>query len=466
MESSETISLQTEKSMRTFWVIWFGQLVSILGSGLTSFALGVWIFERTGQATPFALVALFSTLPRVLLLPVAGSLADRFNRRRIMILSDSGAALVTAFTALMLFFGELQIWQIYLISLLSAVFSTFQQPAYTASITMLVPKKDLARASGMQQASDAIESILTPVIAGVLYGLIGISGVILIDAATFLFAVGSLLIVHIPQPERLSDAAGETGTGKSVWADVVFGWNYLHARQGLFGLLWYFACVNFFLNISGALIGPLVLSFGSAAELGTVQTVFGMGLLLGSLAMGAWGGPRRRMQAIFASIFLATSGALILGLKASTLVICIGIFIVAFFVPFASALSQAVFQTKVPPDLQGRVFAVRSTISHSIMPLAFLLAGPLADKLFEPLMAAGGGLSSTFLGNWLGVGPGRGIGLMFVLSWILLWGVSLLSMGNSHIRNLEGEIPDAIGEEIPIQPEEQLAGEFAPSRQA
>jgi DHA3 family macrolide efflux protein-like MFS transporter len=457
MQNGILASGQAPKSMMTFWVIWFGQLVSILGSGLTSFALGVWIFERTGQATPFALVALFSTLPHVLLLPVAGSLADRFNRRWMMILSDSGAALVTAFTALMLFFGELQIWQIYLISLFSAIFSTFQQPAYTASITMLVPKKELARASGMQQASEAIEAILTPVIAGVLYTVIGLRGVILIDAATFLFAVGSLLIVHIPQPERVSGAPGEADEKKSVWADVVFGWNYLRARQGLFGLLWYFACVNFFLNISGALIGPLVLSFGSAAELGTVQMAFGLGLLLGSLAIGAWGGPRRRMPAIFAAVFLATSGALILGLRASTLVICSGIFIIAFFVPFASALSQAVFQTKVTPDLQGRVFAVRSAISHSIMPLAFLLAGPLADRLFEPWMAEGGALSATFLGGRLGVGPGRGIGLIFVLSWVFLWSVSLLALSNPRIRNLEGEIPDAISEEAAVDMNEEFA---------
>ena len=138
----------------------------------------------------------------------------------------------------MLFFGELQVWQVYLVSLLGAVFSTFQQPAYTASITMLVPKKDLARAGGMQQASEAIQAILTPVIAGALYGLIGLQGVILIDALSFLFAVGSLLVVHIPQPERVSAGPDGVRGRQAVWADILFGWNYLRARPGLFGLLW------------------------------------------------------------------------------------------------------------------------------------------------------------------------------------------------------------------------------------
>jgi hypothetical protein len=345
----------------------------------------------------------------------------------------------------MLFFGDLQVWHIYLISLFGAFFSTFQRPAYMASITMLVPKKDLARAGGLMQMGSSIQSILTPLMAGALYAVIGLRGVILIDAATFAFAVGTLLVVRIPQPERTTDAAG--GEKKSLLADAVLGWHYLRARPGLFGMLLYFASVNFFLSFSGVLSGPLVLSYGSSADLGVVQMVSGGAMLAGSLVMSAWGGPRRRVPWLIVAIALASTGFLISGVQASTPVIAAGTVILLFFIPFAAALSQAVFQTKVPPDLQGRVFAIRSMIATSITPLAFLLAGPLADGVFEPLMRDGGALGGTFLGDWLGVGPGRGIGLMYVISCLFLWVESGVAFASPRIRRVEDEIPDAIPDE-------------------
>jgi DHA3 family macrolide efflux protein-like MFS transporter len=433
------------KSLKTFLVIWFGQLISVIGSGLTGFALGVWIYDQTGQATPFAVNALFATLPNVLLMPIAGALADRFNRRRLMMLADSGAAAVTGVAAVMLFFGDLQVWHIYLISLFGAFFSTFQYPAYMASITMLVPKKDLARAGGLMQMGGSIQSILTPLMAGALYAVIGLRGVIMIDAATFAFAVGTLLVVRIPQPKRTTDGAG--GEKRSLLADAVLGWNYLRARPGLFGMLLYFASVNFFLSFSGVLSGPLVLSFGSSADLGVVQMAGGVAMLVGSLAMSAWGGPRRRVPWLIVAIALASAGYLVSGAQASTPLIAAGRVILLFFIPFAAALSQAVFQTKVPADLQGRVFAIRGMIATSITPLAFVLAGPLADRVFEPMMRDGGGLGGTFLGDWLGVGPGRGIGLMYVISCLFLWVESGVAFASPRIRRVEDEIPDAIPDE-------------------
>jgi DHA3 family macrolide efflux protein-like MFS transporter len=433
------------KSLKTFLVIWFGQLISVIGSGLTGFALGVWIYDQTGQATPFAINALFATLPNVLLMPIAGALADRFNRRRLMMLADSGAAAVTGVAAVMLFFGDLQVWHIYLISLFGAFFSTFQYPAYMASITMLVPKKDLARAGGLMQMGGSIQSILTPLMAGALYAVIGLRGVIMIDAATFAFAVGTLLVVRIPQPKRTTDGAG--GEKRSLLADAVLGWNYLRARPGLFGMLLYFASVNFFLSFSGVLSGPLVLSFGSSADLGVVQMAGGVAMLVGSLAMSAWGGPRRRVPWLIVAIALASAGYLVSGAQASTPLIAAGRVILLFFIPFAAALSQAVFQTKVPADLQGRVFAIRGMIATSITPLAFVLAGPLADRVFEPMMRDGGGLGGTFLGDWLGVGPGRGIGLMYVISCLFLWVESGVAFASPRIRRVEDEIPDAIPDE-------------------
>jgi DHA3 family macrolide efflux protein-like MFS transporter len=437
------------KNMRTFFTIWTGQFISVLGSGLTSFALGVWIYDQTGRATPFALTALFATIPALILMPIAGSFADRYSRRWIMIIADTGAALVTAITFLLLFFGDLQIWHIYLLAFFGSSFSAFQEPAYTASVTMMVPKEQLARSSSIAQMGQAISVILTPLMAGALYGLVGLNGIILIDAVTFFFAIGALLIVRIPQPKRVTEVAAEGGEKTSVWQEAAFGWNYLRALPGLFGLLLYFASVNFFLSFSGVLSGPLVLSYGTPTDLGIVQMVTGVAMLVGSLIMSAWGGPKsRKVPALIIFIAISATGLLISGLRANTLMISLGRVVLLLFIPFAAALSQAVFQVKIPPDIQGRVFAIRGMISRSMVPLAFILSGPLADNFFEPLMAEGGAMADTFLGTLLGTGPGRGIGLMLIISCLFLWVESLVAYANPRIRNVETEIPDAIPDEL------------------
>ncbi|NSW53017.1 MAG: MFS transporter [Anaerolineae bacterium] len=436
------------KNMRTFWIIWGGQFISMLGSGLTNFGLGVWIYEKTGQATPFALTALFSTLPGLLLLPVGGAIADRMNRRRIMILADTGAALMTAMMAALLFFGKLEIWHIYLLAGMSSVFGAFQEPAYSSSITMLVPKQQLARASGIMQMGQAITGILTPILAAVLYALIQLKGVMLIDFATYFFAVGALLLVKIPQPKR--EESG--GSAKpSLLADAAHGWNVIRTMPGLFAMLIYFASVNFFLSLSGVLSGPLVLSYGTSTDLGIVQMAASAALLVGSLLMSVWGGSKvKKVPALIGFIALAATGLLISGLRANTFVISLGRVVMLVFIPFAAALSQAVWQVKIPANLQGRVFAIRSMIASSMTPIAFLISGPLADRVFEPMMAQNGVLANTFLGTWLGSGPGRGIGLIFILCCLFLWIESLIAASVPRIRNLETDIPDAISDDVPL----------------
>ncbi|HSL31439.1 MAG TPA: MFS transporter [Anaerolineales bacterium] len=428
------------QGMRTFLVIWIGQLISMLGSGLTSFALGVWIFDRTGEATPFALTVLFGNLPRILLLPVAGSLADRWNRRWVMILSDVGNALVTISVFGLLLFGNLQFWHIYLIVTLGSVFSAFQEPAYTASVTMLVPKKDLSRANGMTQMGQALEMVITPVIAGLLFVAIGLSGILVIDFLTFLFAVGTLLIVRIPQPKLTSHEEKKS----SIWADALFGWNYLKTRPGLFGLLWYYAMVNFLLNWSGVLTGPMILSRFSASTLGTIQMFVGLGALAGGILSSVWAGPKRKITAVIGAIGLALVGMVIAGLRPSPIFIGAGLFWLMVCIPMASASSQAVFQSKVAPEVQGRVFSIRAMISRSVMPVSFLTAGPLADRVFGPLLAANGAWANTFLGSLLETGPGRGIGFMFVASALVGIVVSILAYAHPRIRNIEDELPDAL----------------------
>ena len=429
--------------MRSFLIIWLGQVISIVGSSLTSFGLAVWIFDQTGQATPFALTVLFGSLPRVLLAPFAGVAADRWNRRRIMILSDTGAAVVTLGALLLLTRGDLAVWHIYAIATVGSILGAFQDPAYSASVIMLVPKEQLGRANGLLQMGEALSMLIAPLLAGALFGLIGLRGIVFIDLATFFFAVGALLLVAIPQPKTRPEH-NATNTVETRWSQLTFGWHYLRARQGLFGLLLFFALVNFLLNFAVVLLGPLVLSFSNATGYGIVQSVGGVGMLVGSIAMSAWGGPQRRMPAVISFIFMAACGLLAASLVPSVAVIAAGFFLLLFSVPFGSGTSAAIFQVKIDPDVQGRVFSMRTMISRSMMPLAFLLAGPLADRVFEPLMQSDGALGRSLAGSLLGSGPGRGIGLLFALAGLILMICTLLVWANPRIRNLEDELPDAV----------------------
>lgn len=448
------------KSMTTFLVIWVGQFISLVGSGLTGFGLSVWIYAETGQATPMAITALAYNLPRILISPIAGSVVDRYNRKLIMVLSDTAAFFVTVAYGALIFTDHLQVWHIYALAAISSTFGSFQDPAYRASITMMVPKKQLARAAGIQQIGSAMQSILVPVLAGVLYGLVGFRGIIVIDMATYFFAIGALIWAHIPQPELVTDIG--TGEKSSMLTDALFGWRYLRERPGLITLLLYFAVVNFFLSLSSVLSAPLVLSFGTATEMGLVQMAGGAGMLIGGLVIGTWGGPKtKRVWGVILTIFLSGFGFFITGLRPEALVVGIGQFVFLIFIPVAAALSQAVWQMKVPADVQGRVFAIRAMISASIIPLANLLAGPLADRVFEPMMREGGALADSFLGRLVGVGPGRGIAVIYLISAVFLWLSSVVIFTYPRVRNLEEEIPDAVADDS--EPSPMLEGAPAPA---
>ena len=440
MEKRFVSEQTTSSGMRTFGVIWFGQLVSTIGSGLTSFALGLWVYEQTGSATLYAFNLLALLLPNVLLSPLVGALVDRWDRRRIMILADTGAGFVTLTLALLFFSGRLAVWHIYVAIFTSAAFSSFQWPAYSAATTLLVPKKHLARAGGMVQMGQSLSRLLTPAIAGALFATGGLGSLILIDFVTFLFAVATLLLIRIPRPKRSAVATAVKG---SLLREGLYGWTYIKARPGLMGLLLAGASWNLLWGIANAVLVPMVLELYSPDVAGYVSSVIGSGLLTGTLVMSIWGGPRRLVLGALVSLIASGFFAILLGLRPSLALIAIGCFGVHLAVPLYSASSQAIWQRKVQPDLQGRVFAARRMVLLSMTPMAYLIGGPLADRVFEPLMMEGGALASV-LGPVMGVGPGRGAGLQILLMGVLITLISLAFFSRPHIRNVESEIPDAV----------------------
>jgi MFS family permease len=425
---------------RTFLIVWSGQLISLVGSGLTSFALGVYIYQRTGAATPLALSMVAATLPSLILLPFAGALVDRWDRRRVLILSDTGAALVTLALWALLASGRLEVWHVYAGNAVVSALGAFQRPAYMALPSLLVPKSQFGRVGGLMQLADAVSAIVAPLAAGYLYAVIGMEGVFLVDFATFLFAVSTLLVVRIPRPAPQPGAAAARG---SLLHQAAFGWEYLRARRGLMGMLILFAVVNFALGFYSALFTPLVLSsFGSEA-LGTLLSISGLAMLGGSLVMSAWGGTRRKIWTLLGAISISGLGMAAVGLRPDLLLMGAGNLILFGFAPIANAASQAIWLAKVAPDVQGRVFATRMMIGSAITPLAYLVAGSLADRLAEPLMAEGGALAGS-AGRLLGVGPGRGYGLIVVFTGLVVVLAPVVAAFMRPIRRVEVELPDAL----------------------
>ncbi|WP_373538162.1 MFS transporter [Microcoleus sp.] len=428
------------RQMRVFLIVWFGQLISLIGSGLTSFALGVWVYQRTGSVTQFSLILLSAMLPSILISPVAGALVDRWNRRWCMILSDSGAGITTVAMALLLTTGNLEIWHIYLAVSLSSACKAFQLPAYTASTSLLVPKEHLPRASGMVQSGEACAQLISPLLAGFLLGIVQLEGVILIDFATFLFALITLLLVRFPDAKT---AAVPVNGKTSLWREALEGWTYITVRPGLLALLIVFAINNFVFGLIEVLFPPLVLSFTSVTVLGTIQSLGGAGMLLGSVVMSIWGGPKTLIRGVFGFSFLSQLCILALGLRADAALFALAFFLFFFSLPFINGWCDAILLRKVAPDIQGRVFATINMICFSCIPLAYVVAGPLAERIFEPLMATDGLLAGS-IGQIIGVGPGRGIGLLFITMEILAIGVTVAVYRYPRLRFVERELPDAI----------------------
>jgi DHA3 family macrolide efflux protein-like MFS transporter len=432
---------------RTFGVVWTGQLISYVGSGLTSFALGVWVYQRTGSVTQFALIALCAGLPGLLVAPYAGALVDRWDRRLVMLWCDLGSGLRTLAIAGLLLAGALRTWHVYVAVALVSLFRTFHMPAYIAATSMLVPKDRIAKASGLMQLAQAAGDTVAPLLAGMLIGAIGMAGVLLADFATFVFAVLTLALVRVPRPAPSALALAARG---SLTREAALGWTFIRARPGLFGLLMFFAMCNLVFAMATVLVIPLVLSFTNAAVLGRVQAAASFGLVSGSLLLGSTGWPRRHIHGVLGFGLLLGVMLAAVGVRPQAATVGASLFLLMFAAAMVNGSSQAIWQTKVPADLQGRVFAVRRMLAQFTAPLGQIAAGPLADRLFRPLLVAGGPLAGS-VGRWLGVGPGRGIGLLYICLGVVPIVSSLWGYAQPRVRNVEDELADGL-EEAPARP--------------
>jgi MFS family permease len=424
--------------MRTFFTVWAGQLISVLGTTMTAFALQIWVFTETGSVTNLAFVTLFFAVPSTLVAPVAGALVDRWDRRVVMLVADGAAGAATLGLAAMYATGNLALWHIYAAVGIGSLAGAFQQPAWMASLPLLVPKAQLGRANGLVQLNDGLALVMAPAFAGILLVWSGLGAVLLVDVVTFLLAMGSLAAVRFPRPEATEESGPRTLLG-----DAVLGWRFLRERPGLFGLLWVYAGVNFSLTFANVLFIPLVVSFASEGAAGGVLSAAGVGAVVGSIVVSAWGGPKRRVLGTMMAITVAGLGVAAAGLRPVLGLVFAASFTLMAVVPVANTASQVLWQTKVPPAMQGRAFAMRRMVAQAIAPISIILAGPLADHVFEPLLAVDGALAGT-VGSVIGTGPGRGVGFMFIVAGLLTAALGIIGYLIPRIRHLETELPDYV----------------------
>lgn len=449
--------------MRAFTIVWLGQLVSLFGTSMTQFALTIWSWKFVTEiqpsdnpATAMALVGFFNFAPIVLFSPVAGALVDRWNRKAVMMLVDLAAGLSTIAVFLLYSSGQLQIWHLYVAGAFTGTFQAFQFPAYSAAISMMVPKEQYSRADAMLGLVESLSGIFAPVFAGLLLVAVGITGVMAIDIITFLAALGTLAIVHIPQPAKTTE--GEQGKG-SLWKESLYGFRYIFQRPSLLGLQMIFFFGNLLASASMALFNPLILARTNNNEVvfGIVQSALGAGAVIGGLILAARGGLKRRVHGVLGGWFLSSllSGVAFGIGRGPQVWIPLG-FLSSFVVVYINASNQAIWQSKVAPDVQGRVFAARRMIAQIVGPVGIILAGPLADRVFEPAMREGGSLAGVF-GGLVGTGAGAGMALIVLVSGVLAALVGASGYLFPAIRNAEDILPDHQAKAV-----EQTATEVAP----
>ncbi|MBO4204597.1 non-ribosomal peptide synthetase/MFS transporter [Micromonospora echinofusca] len=423
-------------SMRRFGLVAAGQIVSSMGTALTNFAIPLWIYLETGSLARFALFAVIGLLPGLLVAPLAGALIDRTSRRRVLLLAGTAAGAGNAALAGLVLTDRIEIWHIYLLIGWLSVALAFQRLAFVSAVPQLVPKRFLGHANGLTQTATGITQFMVPLIAVALLESIGLHGILLIDVASYVFAIGVLLVIRFPRTLALQRREG-------IGEEILGGLRYSLRRREFRAMLAFFAALNFFLFPVLYLLSPLVLGFADLAEVARIALTGGVGAAVGGLVMLVWGGPARyRMRAVLLGTLGIAVACVLTGLRPSLLVIGAGAFGMYLALGLVNGIYNTIVQTKVPPRFHGRVFALNQMVAWSTMPLGWGVIAPFASTVVEPLLLPGGALAST-VGAVIGVGPGRGIGLLYVVFGVGIALTALVSLRTRVLSRFDDEVPDA-----------------------
>jgi MFS transporter, DHA3 family, macrolide efflux protein len=432
--------------MKGFSIVWIGQIVSVLASSMTGFGMTLWMYQQTESATAMAFMQVAFITPFLLISPIAGAMVDRYNRKLMMMLSDFGAVLSTVAILILYTTGLLEFWHLYVAAVINGLGNTFQWPAYSAAISTMVPKEQYGRANGMMSLVGSGPQVFAPVMAGALLALTlqgpfdSFALIMIIDVITFVFAIGALLIVYIPQPEKTAEGKkAQGGLLKEGW----FGFKYIFERPSLLGLQLVFFVGNLFSGMGFAVFAPMILARTSQDSLifGSVQTAGAIGGIAGGILMSTWGGLKRRVHGVLGGWILAGFAFAALGAGRSLPVWIPAMVIFSIIVSVLNTSNQSIWQSKVAPDLQGRVFSARRLIAWFTQPIAPVIGGALADYVLEPAMKTSSTLATVF-GPIVGTGPGAGMGLLLFFAGLLGTLVGLAGYFVPSIRNAEDILPD------------------------
>ncbi len=423
--------------LNTFYTLAVTQTLSLIGSRMSSIAVGIWVFATTGSAAPLLLVSFFNEMPAMIGGSLAGVLADRRDRRLIMLLADAGQAAGTLLLLASIAAGTFALWQLYAIALAQGIFAMFQQPAADAAITMLVPPRHLDRANGIRQMAFPLAGVIAPVLTGMLYAAVGLGGVIAVDLATFIVSVAVLAAIRIPRPAQ-TEAGARAGGG--FWRELRGGFAFLLTRRPLLLLIGYLTIINFLLN------GPLDLSLpylitvtGSERTAGLILGAMSAGALAGAAGIAVWGRARARVRLLLVGMVFTGALFLVYGTARAPLTLALALFALMIPLPVSNALFVSILQTKTPPDMQGRVFAIAFQVAFLVTPLSFVVVGPLVDRVLEPAV---GTPAWDVVAPLVGSAPGAGMGLVLVATGALILALTALAWALPGLRHLEAALPD------------------------
>jgi MFS transporter, DHA3 family, macrolide efflux protein len=433
--------LNIPANLRPFITIWIGQLISILGSEITDFAITIWAWEITGKATPLSLILLFGKIPSIIAAIFAGVIVDRYNRKFLMFFGDTVSSLSTIFLLILSLTNHLEIWHLYITSAVNGLFGYFQDLAYSSSISLLVSQQHYTRATVLNDyVSGFGANILAPALAGTLYYLIGLQGIMAIDLLTFIIAIYLLSLVKIPQPITNNDLSENT----NLWQNLTFGFRYIVKRKSFLMMIIFLVIFYFIDRIISGIESPMILarSDNNTAIFASVHAATAIGGTIGGILLSIWGGFQRRIHGLLLGTILTFTSAIAFGLSNSTPLWLITTFFAALFWPIIGSSEQSIWLAKIPSQIQGRVFAARFLMTQMPVLIALGMTGILADRVFEPAMMPRGSLA-PLLGDLFGTGLGSGMAVQYTL--FAIFGVILGLSGYAfhQLRDIETILPDA-----------------------
>lgn len=420
----------TGKSFGKFLLLWSGQLISAIGSGLTSFGLGIYVFQQTGKASAMALVTLLAFMPSLLLSALAGVLADRYDRRLLMVLGDSLSALGLVYILICMLQGEALLWQICVGVTISSVFSSLLDPAYKATVTDLLTEEQYTKASGLVQVAGSAKFLISPVIAGFLLTVSDIKLLLIIDICTFFVTVAVTFAVR-------SGLASKTYKHtQSFISEFKEGWSAVSGNKGVLVLVIMTSVLTFFLGFIETLSTPMLLTFTNSSVVGTLVTIIASGMLVSSVIIGFIPIKRGYVKILSTSLFGIGIFMVGFGLRENIVLICISGFLFFAMLPFANTSLDYLVRINMDNAVQGRAWSLIGIISQLGFVAAYALSGVLADYVFTPMLVDGGLLADS-VGKIIGTGNGRGTGLLIIIAGLLLCVTSVILYNLRSVRKLE-----------------------------